>query len=58
MSARASAGTVVGTPVILTEAPWEATIKVGRPGTYTARLIVTRSGGSSDRPIDKTVELR
>jgi hypothetical protein len=48
----------IGVPVILTEAPWEATIKVGKAGMYTARVTVTRAGGDTDRPIEKRVELR
>jgi hypothetical protein len=48
----------VGVPEIVTEAPWEAVIKVGKAGTYTARVTVTRTGGDSDRAIEKSVEVK
>ena len=48
----------VGAPVVVTEAPWEATIKVGKAGNYTARATVTRTGGDTDRAMEKAVEVR
>ena len=48
----------IGAPVVVTEAPWEATIKVGKAGNYTARATVTRSGGDTDRAMEKAVEVR
>lgn len=49
---------MIGTPVILTEAPWEATVKVGKAGTYSVRVALTRVGGDTDRPVEKSVEVR
>jgi hypothetical protein len=48
----------VGAPTIITEAPWEAVVNVGKAGTYSVRVAVTRVGGDTDRSMEKSVEVK
>ena len=47
----------LGCKVVLTEGPWEASFRAGRPGVYSVQCTVTRLGGDPDKPVLAKVEV-